>query len=58
MHPRALGPLHTRPKGRHHVIVMALDSHSKVVALTWYVNICVKPTFCGGLTQIPAYHET
>ena len=41
-----LGPLHTRVKGHDHVIVRALDPHSKVVPtiwLTWSAIIYVMP---------------
>ena len=39
-----LRPLHTRAKGRVHVIGRAVDSHPKAVPLIWSVKICIPPT--------------
>lgn len=49
---RAAWPFHTRAKGCDHVIVRALDSHPKVIPLTWSARNCVRPT------QIPVDHAT
>ena len=38
-------PLGPRVKGHDHVVLRALDSHPKVVALKCYVGICFKSTF-------------
>ena len=34
-------PLHTQAKGHDHVVVRTLDSHSKTVVLTCFVEGCI-----------------